>query len=306
MKKYLFPLVAVTLCTLVAACGGEDDLEPTYADDNRFVAADSLTNPVSALRSEFYRETGSYLLFNDTLRHDSIGIDANGHTVYATELLDVSYNMTSNGTETAFKYDYLTRLSDMQRGVDFLKGYVLPHLGTKLKPFSWLLVNHITRYTVTDGVYAYDAEPQFAVGPRATALAIEGLQDMDADSQKDYAATVLVDLMGSRMAALSAATLSPFTQYANGLYEKNVDNPHYDNEGNLEDMHQAGFLDGYYTWGFLIWGKYPAQSDDIVAFVKLVLTQSAEEVSETYADYPTIISKYNAMRALLVSLGYVF
>lgn len=306
MKKYLFPLVAAALTGLMAACGGEDDLDPTHADINRFVAVDSLTNPVSALRSEFYRETGSYLLFNDTLRHDSIGLDANGHTVYATELLDVSYNMTANGTETAFKYDYLTDLSDMQRGVDFLKDYVLPHLGTKLRPFSWLLVNHMTRYTVTDNVYTYDAEPQFAVGTRATALAIEGLRDMDADGMKDYAATVLVDLMGSKVAALSTATLSPFTQYANGLYEKNVDSPHYDDEGNLEDMHQAGFLDGYYAWGFLMWGQYPKQSDDIAAFVKLVLTQSADEVSKTYADYPTIISKYNAMRSLLVSLGYAF
>jgi len=80
MRHYFIYILALTACLTIAGCSDDDELTPSYADQNRFLATDSATNPVSAMRNEFYRETGSYLLFNDTLRHEAIGTDAEGNT----------------------------------------------------------------------------------------------------------------------------------------------------------------------------------------------------------------------------------
>ena len=85
MRHYFIYILALTACLTIAGCSDDDELTPSYADQNRFFATDSATNPVSAMRNEFYRETGSYLLFNDTLRHEAIGTDAEGNTLYANE-----------------------------------------------------------------------------------------------------------------------------------------------------------------------------------------------------------------------------
>ena len=81
MRHYFIYILALTACLTIAGCSDDDELRPSYADQNRFFATDSATNPVSAMRNEFYRETGSYLLFNDTLRHEAIGTDAEGNTI---------------------------------------------------------------------------------------------------------------------------------------------------------------------------------------------------------------------------------
>lgn len=306
MRHYFIYILALTACLTIAGCSDDDELTPSYADQNRFLATDSATNPVSAMRNEFYRETGSYLLFNDTLRHEAIGTDAEGNTLYANELLDVSYVMASNAQRTAFKYQYLTQISDMKQGISFLEDYILPHLGPKLRPFSWLLVSHITRYTVTDGVYTYDAEPQCAVGNRTTALALDVLNGADEETKKSTAESILVDLLSNKVAQQPAKALNAFTQYSAAYYGHNVADPHFDDEGNMKDMNNAGFIDGAYSWGYLFWGQYPAQNDDIASYVNLVLTQTEQEVSTQYADYPTIITKYQAMKQLLTDLGYVY
>lgn len=78
MRHYFIYILALTACLTIAGCSNDDGLAPSYADKNRFMATDSATNAVSALRNKFYWETGSYLLFNDTLRHETIGTDAAG------------------------------------------------------------------------------------------------------------------------------------------------------------------------------------------------------------------------------------
>ena len=214
--------------------------------------------------------------------------------------------MASNAQRTAFKYQYLTQISDMKDGISFLEDYILPHLGPKLRPFSWLLVGHITRYTVTDGVYTYDAEPQCAVGNRTTALALDVLNGADEEKKKSTAESILVDLLSNKVAQQPAKALNAFTQYSAAYYGHNVADPHFDDDGNMKDMNNAGFIDGAYSWGYLFWGQYPAQNDDIASYVNLALTQTEQEVSTQYADYPTIITKYQAMKQLLTDLGYVY
>jgi hypothetical protein len=52
-------------------------------------------------------------------------------------------------------------------------------------------------------------------------------------------------------------------------------------------------------------GYYPTDTEDVAAYIDLVMNSTAEEVEETYRSYPDIISKYQIMAKLMKELGYV-
>lgn len=140
--RYCFIYMSVLLLIGVVACGDEDALTPEVDTITDCFAPDpNATDEESVLRREFYTTEKSYLLFNDTLRHEELGIDYNGDMQYKTELLDIGYTLGSGmvGGSIDYKYGYLQSIEDKRAAVTFLKEYVLPHLSTSLKPFSWFV-----------------------------------------------------------------------------------------------------------------------------------------------------------------------
>jgi hypothetical protein len=121
IRKYIFP-VAVALLSL-SACGSEDALTPSNADVNGFAPAASDNSATAQLRNAFYKETGSYLLFNDTLN----ATDTQGNP----ELFDASYAMTGTGSVDSYnyKYSYITDVTEQQKFAEDVKTYLLNKLG---------------------------------------------------------------------------------------------------------------------------------------------------------------------------------
>lgn len=77
--RYCFIYISVLLLLGVVACGDEDALTPEVDTITDCFAPDpNATDEESVLRREFYTTEKSYLLFNDTLRHEELGIDYNG------------------------------------------------------------------------------------------------------------------------------------------------------------------------------------------------------------------------------------
>ena len=94
-KKYIYILSLLAGIILsISSCSKEADPTFDFTDPrDGFAPADDATDEISVLRRNFYNETGSFLLFNDTLRHDYIGKDLNGEDRYFTELLDIKYEV---------------------------------------------------------------------------------------------------------------------------------------------------------------------------------------------------------------------
>ena len=55
------------------------------------------TDPGSVLRREFRERNEIHLLFNDTLCHEQQGTNTEGIPIWYTEILDLSYSLTSGG-----------------------------------------------------------------------------------------------------------------------------------------------------------------------------------------------------------------
>ena len=141
MKQKLYYFIL--LCTLVGtiSCSKEDELTPSYSDQDLFSVPKEATDAASLLRKAFFEETRVHVLFNDTLRHERQGVNSDGSPRYYTETIDLNWNMTTD-VSTRYSWEYLNE-SDYQEAADFCKDYLLPHLGGLLRPYSVFLVNNL-------------------------------------------------------------------------------------------------------------------------------------------------------------------
>ncbi|MGI6232766.1 MAG: hypothetical protein ACOYJF_07945 [Prevotella sp.] len=307
MNRYIVFFLPLLMALCLSACSGEDDLQPSGADGNYFLPDEAATDAESVLRRQFYEDNACYLLFNDTLRHEVTGVNTDGTPLYFTELLDLTYQMTST-VSYANRYDYLSTIEEKQATADFIENYLLGHLSESLRPFCWLAVSHITNYSVSDGVYSYNSEPEFYAGDRGVALALGALTDMSETEKQQFAADILASTMANKVSAQTSDVLEPFTSISSSLYGTYVpdEDMAWTEEENLQNMYAAGFVTGHYYDIYLLYNTYPSQDEDVQSYVRLVLTSTEEEVESQFADYPTILRKYSIMRNIILNLGYQF
>lgn len=295
MHKIYFILAMMAAVTLVS-CDTEDALTPSNIDTDIFNTKEGATDEESVLRNDFFKTTGSYLLFNDTL--------SNG------ELLDIGYVMTSMENNDVYVYDYLSTIEEKEKAVNFVQNYILPHLGEKLRPFSFLLVNNITHYNKNGKEYYqnYDDSdnPTSVVGVRATALAMGSIAYMEEDELQMYSKNVLKGILTYIISKQTSDTYKQFYNYGKDYYKEYIDvSWDIPEEENLKIMNEKGFICSHYAYGMLFPGYYPTDTEDVAAYIDLVMNSTAEEVEETYRSYPDIISKYQIMAKLMKELGYV-
>ena len=118
MRKHIFTIILplAVMGMLATSCSKDEDyldVELSDPTDNFIPKADD-DSETAQLRNQFKEETGSYLLFNDTIQHYLLGKDVNGELLYFNELLDVEYSTTSANpttnpyTYTSVSYTHLT------------------------------------------------------------------------------------------------------------------------------------------------------------------------------------------------------
>ena len=68
MKNILFLIICAVSFSLGFISCSNEDISPSYADQNLFEPSSEDHSANAELQRNFYKETGSYLLFNDTLK----------------------------------------------------------------------------------------------------------------------------------------------------------------------------------------------------------------------------------------------
>ena len=281
---------------LVSSCAKEDDPEFEFTDpEAKFMPADSCTDEISQLRRQFYADHGLFLLFNDTLSHEFIGTDINGDASYKNELLDIKYEVGQTSTAT-YKptYSYLATAQKCSQAVEYLEQFILPHLSTRLMPYSWFLAGNIYD-TNTSG----HAERPYALsGQRSIALACGQLSSLKTDAQKKQLAARHLLVIVQNLANNNASTFSSFCAVVSSYYGTDLSVP--DGETTLNHVRSLGFISNTNV------SSYPTQSADINAYASLVITYTDEQIEKVYSNYPLIISRAKMFREALESLGYIY
>lgn len=298
MKKHILnmilPLALVGI--LATSCSKDDECQEVELADptNNFIPRDDDDSETAQLRRQFKEETGSYLLFNDTIQHYLLGKDVNGEDLYFNELLDVEYSTTSvNPTSKPYTYTYLKTYARQSQAVDFVKEYILSHFADNLRPFSYLFVNTI--YGKDE--WGNSTKPYAVSGERAIVLALGELNKLTTvASKKKFANKHLLIIVG-KIANDHPSYFTEFKSVSNGYYGVGFSIP----DGMTKD-------DVGREYGFVgVPGMYlPTYEQDVKAYASLVLTYTDSQIETRYAKYPLIIKKAKIFRESLINMGYEF
>lgn len=286
--KYIFP-VAVALLALTA-CGGEDALTPSNADVNGFVPLADDNSATAQLRHAFYKETGSYLLFNDTLNTK----DTKGNP----ELFDATYAMIGTGSVSSYdyKYSYITDVAAQQKFAEAVKTYLLNKLG-KAKPYSFFLVNDISYVNS----YGQTKHVNYLLATRGYVLSTD--KGVMYNDPATYFSGMLANIIIDKFGRQPGTVTDLFYAYSKTLYGEYLSDHNIDaTTVNVE--WQYGFLEKFED----VWGGtdyyFPYQKRDLQDWVNAVLTMTRDEFVARYGSQQVMVNKFDTIRDIIKQMGF--
>ncbi len=291
MSRKIYECVFLAFMGLLGltACGGEDDLAPSNADINGFAPEEGDNSATAQLRNSFYKETGSYLLFNDTLN----STDTKGNP----ELFDARYAMIGSGSNTYYyKYSYVTDIAQQKKFADAVRTYLMGKLG-KVRPFSFLLVNDISYVNS----YGNTRHLNYLLATRGYVISSNNGAIFD-DAETFFSsmmASIIIDKFGRQTSSVT----DPFYAYSKTVYGEYLSD--HDIDATIENVEwQYGFMEKFED----IWGGddyyFPFEKRDLQDWVNAVLTMTRDEFVAKYGSVQVMVNKYDTIRSIIQQMGF--
>ncbi len=296
MKRYKQLLLVLALVLMLGSCSKEDAPTPKFHSPAPFfMPADTATDATSQMRREFFSNTGSYLLFNDTIQKTYMGKDINGDDVYNTETLDLSYAVGQSLSTDTYTFIYITDYENQKAMTEFVDKYVRSHFTGKAKPFLYFICRTIQIKYVAGNT----STPYASSGQRGVAIATDYLlkKNRTEEKKKSYANSI-INIMIGQIAKNFSEYFTDFYTYSSAYYSSFWSDYGTDKETTLAKL---GFI------GTGSYGTYcPDQSSDLEQYSMATLLYTPEEWEKKYKDYPVVITKYKFVRKVLTELGFVY
>lgn len=309
MKNIRHYIFISLLLTVAMACKKEDDITPEAPAPNLFYPDASATDKHAQLCRDFYAETGCYLLFNDTLKHEHTGTDRYGNPLYSTELLDLTYSITSSA-QWKFDFNYSTDYQHELQATEILKNDILSAIDKRYHPYAFLLVDNFITYTymveegeVTGKWFGPYKSETYYIGERAILMSIDALLQNKEALKNDFLRVLLEK-------QLTTAVLKDFYAPGKQYYGK------YNITGFIDYndfVNQTGILasDVYTTPtydddGIVIITYYSADSNtaDLKKFLDPLLAGKEEEFMTKYEAFPIVLNKFKMLKEIVIDLGF--
>lgn len=304
MNKYIIYGFMLLSGVFATSCSDDEEiLEPSVGVvDNLFAVPDDATGPEAELRRNFFKETGTYLMFNDLLSHSVIGQDAYGNDVYKDEYIDFTYNLTSSGGNPPV-FEYITDDNAKKVAADLFLKYMYPHVeGGSLLPFSVLLVDNIQ---VPD--YYGDFEDATTTSCwRCLAVSMGELLEASDEDAAIYARAVLKDLVSTKVDVYNdefEEFVDLSSEYAGEYISDYIDD--WD-RSDISLIYELGYLSYTQSWRGPQSDYLPYESSDFKSFFNAVMDRDEADFMAEFGEYPLIVTKYNIVKNVIMALGYKF
>lgn len=283
--RLLLALFSLCLTCGFAACSGEEeDTTPSLADINGFAPADNDNSPTAQLRREFYSQTGSYLLFKDTL----ITKTSEGRP----ELLDVTYFIMGSidwQYDYEYSYEYISDIDQQRKAAEYVQKYLVKRLG-KNTPFSFFLVNDLGYY-YRGRIRRIDK----VLGLRSYVISMNNGEAFE--DPETYFGDMMIDIVKSAMSKAPEEQINRFYAFSKPYYGNDLDDPLTDQE--VWDLGMFYYIED--DW----WGDYfYYQSDDLAEWLEAVLTISPSEFEAKYGSSSVMMEKYALLRQIVIDQGF--
>lgn len=281
MKYRIFYLLALCVASMaMTACSEDEDLTPSYKDVNGFEPAADDNSATAQLRRDFFKETGSYLLFDDKLTTSS----TNGQP----ELIEPGWSMIGSSSNN-YQYQYITNIDEQREAVALIKQYLLPRFNFKM--FSYLLVNEL--YYIN--YYGRKNVSTNYFGARTLVISMSLGEAYDAP--EEYFSSMMIDIIKGKL-DYESPLLKPFYAYSEQYYGYDYEDFGWDDKPSQEELWELGFTGGnsYYFY---------YKNKDYTTWLELVLSNTEEEFEEQYGDYPVMMAKYRTLKEIIEQQGFV-
>lgn len=298
MRNYIW--IFLILC--LVACQKEK-LEPSNTPSS-FAPDPEATDRTSEFRKEFYEATGCFLLFNDTLRHECLGQDANGQPYYETELLCLEWNVGTT-SYSRYRFEYIRDVEEQEEVFLFLKDELYPVI-KNMMPYSILAVKGIDEYDTSYGPMTYKASPKMYSNARCLALDVSEL--WTSDDLRHYALEILGSLLFTSWGGTppyynesEAAVFLSINGYDYG-YEKDYAWPPLPVGLDLTEEE----MEAFYEYGFLVntsAENMPSAQEDAVSYIVACLSMTESEFKDKYGAYAKVMTKYELIKPLVDAAG---
>ena len=302
MKRKLTYYVSALLfgaVSLFAACSDEEALTPSGNDLNMFAVDENDHSPEAELRRQFFKDTGVYLFFTDTLRVEQNGVDANGRPIYNATLINMNYNLSGEGGYDFVEYSFLETLEEKERAVEVLKDIYLPHLSPSVRPYSILVYK-----TLEDDYYTDLTSPSNIY---CTGIVLGDVMSQSDEELEETMHYVLKDYVLGKVNALPYDDyMAPFENLveANEGYLGELI-PEWDRTQD-EQLWALGFLSYDEDWYDEYYYDEVPSYNDWEDFCNLVMDNTEEEIEEQYGEYSLILSRCQIVREAILAVGYVY
>ena len=281
MKKIYLFLMMACMGAAFTACSSDEDTTPSYADSNKFEPAADDNSELANYRRDFYKNTGTYLLFDDR------------------GVLDVGYDMFSTSTSSyTYTYDYIEDFSSQKKAAEKVKESILKRLGDS-SPFSIMIVDKIHAWTYNEGVLEAKPkkDPTYYLGSQCYVFSLE---QGKAFTDPSFFDNLIANIVLAKVNAKGDTFLKDFF----ALIEDYDKYQYYDKYGlgypveyNDDLARSLGFLRDGNNWYFR------SKKYDISDYVTAVFTYTNAEFEEEFSAYPICIARYAKMKELIESLG---
>ena len=304
MKTTYIKYLILAVISSFALCGCSDDdekLTPSAGYPNFFLPADTDNSQEAVLRRDFYKNTGIYLVFNDTLATytDDYGIEK-------TETLDVGWSITSY-LPTYPEWDYIETFAEREAAIKSLDKYFIPYLtveGSPLRPFCLFPVRNL----LSPDKWGNLKPSSYFSGLRCLMIDVSDWLEADESEMPALARSLLKDVISAKVTETSEEVM-PFLAVGGNLYDSTPYKEFADwmDFQDITLIYEAGFL-RYFpdSWGDPDWDQFPNRGNDIKDYLNAVFNENESEFREKWAEYPKIIEKYEIMKQCIEAFGIKF
>ncbi|MEY8593047.1 hypothetical protein [Butyricimonas sp. Marseille-P3923] len=301
----------IILGLLGVACQKEGNLVSGEGIENYFEVPGTAMDEESVLRREFQKETGSYLLFNDTLRKEFLGRDEDGFPRYSFETVELGYGILSSSMDK-FTFHYLENMEIKRAGVSFVKERLLALMDKSLAPYSFLLVNTILQYPfyleegmeASEGFYGEGYPINFYSGTRCMAISMGDILGMDDEEQVGFLKEIMIAMVSNMLTARPSVLLD-FYAPGKDYYDKSGYMYELFPDLYINDLRELGFITGSLEYDEDYWDyrvQFPSEKEDVLSFME-VMFGDEDVFLEENAAYPIVIEKYNLLKKVVTDLG---
>jgi len=308
MKKYyIYMLMALSTVGFVSCNDDDEILEPSVGYvDNKFAVPEDATGPEAELRRSFYNRTGVFLMYDDLLSREYLGLDANGKEIWKEERIDFLYNFTDVDFD-APKFVFIETQEEKQAAADLIEEYIMPRIeGGKLSPFSILAVKSMQVYLPLANSWKYEYQDAYTTSCwRCRAIATDKWMQAEGAEKEAITIEVLQALLSDKFTYKSTEA-AEFIAVGEDYHDEYLDDIFDDwaEDNDISRVHELGFL-SYVESSY--WGDYlPSSSEDFDAFFDIIFSMDESEFMEKYGEYSIIVAKYNLMKNAIISMGFKF